>query len=172
MLHVIAQWVVLAGLLYRGRRRSGVGRGRRTRRATTSAGASRRRSTTAWPRNSRTSAPRAAVAANGGNNDEQLAKLHQAADHALGEARRVISAYGHEGDRRLGGVIAELSRDIEQRYGCHVVLDLDDDIIVDSHTAHEVGRIASEALVNAARHRRAEADLGGLASRSSRSACS
>jgi signal transduction histidine kinase len=51
-------------------------------------------------------------------------------------------------------VIAELSRDIEQRYGCHVVLDLDDEIIVDSHTAHEVGRIASEALVNAARHAR------------------
>jgi signal transduction histidine kinase len=151
MLRVVGYWVVLAGLLqevaelWRSRGADAVDAERRRVAAEIHDGLAQDLAYIST---------QSSLAAAAGTNEQQLAKLQQAADRALGEARRVIFAYGHSGDLRLGGVIAELSREIEQRYGYHVVLDLDDDIVVDSHTAHEVGRIANEAMVNAARHAR------------------
>jgi signal transduction histidine kinase len=151
ILRVIAQWVVLAGLLYEV--------GELWRRRADEAAASERRRVAAEIHDGLAQelayiSTQSSLAARDLADDEHLAKLRAAADRALGEARRVVREYGTTGPRRLGGVIAELSRDIERRYGCHVVLDLDDDIVVDSHTAHEMGRIAGEAMVNAARHAR------------------
>ena len=57
---------------------------------------------------------------------------------------------------------AELSRDIEQRYGCHVVLDLDDDIIVDSHHARGGAHRERGARQCSSPHA-SEANLGTLA---------
>ena len=166
MLRVVAQWWCWRVCSTRW---ASSGAGAAPMRSAPSAGGSWPRSTTVSRRISRTSAPRAASRRAPATNEDHLTKLQQAADRALGEARRVIAAYSHGGDLRLGGVIAELSRDIEHRYGYHVVLDLDDDIIVDSHTAHEVGRIASEALANAARHARPKRISARLASRRSTS---
>ena len=149
MLRVVAHWVVLAGLLYEvaelwRRRGADAARDERRRRR----GRAPRRPRPGARLHQHAERPRAS----GGNNDEQLAKLHRPPTARWRDPPRRSRPTGTTGDRRLDRVIAELGRDVEQRYGCHVVLDLDDDISVDSRTAHELGRVAREALVNAARH--------------------
>jgi signal transduction histidine kinase len=84
-------------------------------------------------------------------NREHLAKLHQAAERALAEARLAITERGQTDRVPLDSALAELADEFEQRWGCKVVLHLDR-VMVDGRTAHELTRTAQEALANAVRH--------------------
>jgi signal transduction histidine kinase len=85
------------------------------------------------------------------DNRLRLARVRQAAERALSETRLRIDQYGHGGSNTLDAVIRRVAADVESRYGCGIVLELER-IAVPSRTAHELARVAGEALVNAVRH--------------------
>jgi signal transduction histidine kinase len=82
---------------------------------------------------------------------KHIARAHAAAERALSETRLRIEEYRQTDTVPLDRVIARVARDVETRFGCDVVLDLRE-MRVREHTAHELGRVACEALTNAARH--------------------
>jgi signal transduction histidine kinase len=88
--------------------------------------------------------------ANDPANQIHLANVQQATERALSEARLTIAEYGGD-DVALAQSIADVASEVESRFGCHVLLDLDD-VSVGARTAHELERAAREALLNAARH--------------------
>jgi signal transduction histidine kinase len=93
----------------------------------------------------------AGMAASNPTNGDHLEKARAAAERALMETRYAIADYARVGPVELDLVLAELAEDVEARYGCDIALDLEE-LVVDDRTAHELSRVAREALVNAARH--------------------
>jgi signal transduction histidine kinase len=77
-----------------------------------------------------------------------IAELH---DGLAQELACVATADIEPLDVDLDLLIARLGREVEQEYGCRVVSDLER-ISVLPRTAHELGRVAREAMINAARH--------------------
>ena len=80
-----------------------------------------------------------------------IARAHAAAERALSETRLRIEEYRQTDRVPLDRIIARVARDVETRFGCDVVLDLRE-MRVRENTAHELGRVACEALTNATRH--------------------
>ncbi len=91
---------------------------------------------------------------------DRLARVRDAAERALSEARAHIDAYRREidltGDDHLvslDGLIRTIAADVRDRYECRIALQLDP-VEVRAQVAHELGRVTGEALTNAARHAR------------------
>lgn len=79
-----------------------------------------------------------------------------ACDRALNEARAAVDALGRSPDEPLGFVLHRSARQIADRYGGRVLVDLDDSLQLDHARRHELVRITREAVSNAVRHGKAE----------------
>ena len=75
-----------------------------------------------------------------------------ACDRAMDEARGAIEALGRSGDEPLGFVLHRAARQVTERYGGRVVVDLDDAVDADPEQRHALVRITREAVSNAIRH--------------------
>lgn len=75
-----------------------------------------------------------------------------ACDRAMDEARGAIEALGRPGDEPLGFVLHRAARQVTERYGGRVVVDLDDAVDADPEQRHALVRITREAVSNAIRH--------------------
>lgn len=92
-----------------------------------------------------------ALAERNPDNRDHLVRARAAAERALSETRLRINHYGQERSNALDALITRAAADVESRYGCGIVLDLET-VAVSPRAAHEVARMTCEALVNAARH--------------------
>ncbi len=75
-----------------------------------------------------------------------------ASDRALDEARAAVDALGHDTREPLGYTLHRSARDVAERHGGRVVVDLDDSVRADQHQRHALARITREAVGNALRH--------------------
>jgi signal transduction histidine kinase len=77
-----------------------------------------------------------------------------ACDRALDEARQAVEAMGHSGadEEPLGFTIHRAARQVADRLGVALELELDDTATADQSQRHALLRIAREAVGNAARH--------------------
>jgi signal transduction histidine kinase len=82
--------------------------------------------------------------------------LMGACDRALDESRAAVEALGQSPDEPLGFVLHRAARQVADRYGGRVLLDLDDSVQVDLTRRHALVRITREAVSNAIRHGKAE----------------
>ena len=83
--------------------------------------------------------------------------LLTACDRAIDEARGAVDALGRSPAEPLGFVLHRAARQVAERYGGRVLVDLDDSIEVDQVQRHALVRITREAVSNALRHGRASA---------------
>jgi signal transduction histidine kinase len=81
--------------------------------------------------------------------------IRASADRALDEARAAVDALGRGPDESLGFALHRAARQVADRYGGRVVVDLDDSITADHDQRHALVRITREAVSNAIRHGRA-----------------
>ena len=79
-----------------------------------------------------------------------------ASDRALDEARAAVDALGRDVDEPLGYALHRSARDVAERHGARVVVELDDSVRADQHQRHGLARIVREAVGNALRHGGAE----------------
>lgn len=79
-----------------------------------------------------------------------------AADRGLDEARAAVDALGRSSDEPLAFVLHRAARQVADRYGARVLVDLDDAVDADQAQRHALVRITREAVSNAIRHGRAE----------------
>jgi signal transduction histidine kinase len=84
--------------------------------------------------------------------DASLSALVSAAERALAESRRAISALSESSDRALDVALAETTEEAAGREGAAVRLDLDHGLTVSPDVQDALLRIAREAVTNAARH--------------------
>ena len=96
------------------------------------------------------------------------ADLLSACDRAIDEARAAVDALGRSAEEPLGFVLHRAARQVAERYGGRVLVDLDDSIEVGHAQRHALVRITREAVSNAIRHGgapsvtvRLERDAGG-----------
>jgi signal transduction histidine kinase len=75
-----------------------------------------------------------------------------ACDRALDEARAAVDALGRSVEEPLGFVLHRAARQVAERYGGRVQVDLDDSVDVDHVQRHALVRITREAVSNAIRH--------------------
>ncbi|WP_157558876.1 sensor histidine kinase [Nocardioides sp. Soil774] len=75
-----------------------------------------------------------------------------ASDRALDEARAAVDALGRNPDEPLGYALHRSARDVAERHGARVVVELDDSVRADQHQRHALARIVREAVGNALRH--------------------
>lgn len=75
-----------------------------------------------------------------------------ASDRALDEARAAVDALGRDTDEPLGYALHRSARDVAERHGARVVVELDDAVLADQHQRHALTRIVREAVGNALRH--------------------
>jgi len=80
------------------------------------------------------------------------ADLLAACDRAIDEARAAVDALGRSAEEPLGFVLHRAARQVAERYGGRVVVDLDDSIEVGHDQRHALVRITREAVSNAIRH--------------------
>jgi signal transduction histidine kinase len=80
-----------------------------------------------------------------------MREVAAAADRALRDSRRAISALSEPVDRPLADVLAQAVREVAAAYDCAVDLRLRD-VAVDADVREAVVRIACEAVANSARH--------------------
>ena len=85
---------------------------------------------------------------------EKADKIIAACDRAVDEARSAVDVLGRADDEPLGFVLHRAARQVAERYGLALELDLDDSVGVGSAQRHALVRIVREALSNAARHGR------------------
>lgn len=78
-----------------------------------------------------------------------------ASDRALDEARAAVDALGRGPDEPLGYALHRSARDVADRHGGRVVVELDDSVQADQARRHHLARITREAVGNALRHGRA-----------------
>jgi signal transduction histidine kinase len=78
-----------------------------------------------------------------------------ACDRGLDEARAAVHALGHGNEEPLGLVLQRVARELAQRYGVRLVVEIDDTVDADPDQQHALVRIAREAVANAVRHGRA-----------------
>ncbi|HET8959931.1 sensor histidine kinase [Nocardioides sp.] len=101
--------------------------------------------------------------------DGVRARIVDSVDRATDEARAAIDTLGSEGDAPLGLLLHGAARQVAERYGRQVVVDLDVSIDATPEQGHDLVRITREAVSNAIRHGRARnigigllRDRGGL----------
>lgn len=76
-----------------------------------------------------------------------------ACDRALDEARQAVEAMGRSGDEEpLGFTVHRAARQVAERFGVALELELDDSVTADGSQRHALLRIVREAVGNAARH--------------------
>lgn len=79
-----------------------------------------------------------------------------ASDRALDEARAAVDALGRDADEPLGYALHRSAREVAERHGGRVVVELDDAVHADQQLRHGLARITREAVGNALRHGAAE----------------
>lgn len=77
--------------------------------------------------------------------------LH-ACDRGLDEARAAVDALGRPTDESLGYVLHRSVRQVAERHGGHVFVELDETVEADAEQRHALVRITQEAVSNALRH--------------------
>ncbi|QNN53138.1 sensor histidine kinase [Nocardioides mesophilus] len=90
-------------------------------------------------------------------------RIMTSCDRALDEARAAVDALGRSPDEPLGLVLHRAARQVAERYGGRVVVDLDDSVDADAEQRHALVRITREAVSNALRHGRADCVVVRLA---------
>jgi len=76
-----------------------------------------------------------------------------ACDRALDEARQAVEAMGRSGEQEpLGFTVHRAARQVADRFGVALELELDDTVTADRGQRHSLLRIVREAVGNAARH--------------------
>ena len=75
-----------------------------------------------------------------------------ACDRALDEARAAVDALGRDVTEPLGYALHRAAREVADRHGGHVVVELDDAAEADQPQRHALTRIVREAVGNAIRH--------------------
>lgn len=88
----------------------------------------------------------------GGSNDCDLAPIVDACDRALDEARAAVDALGRNVDEPLGYALHRAAREVADRHGGHVVVELNDAVEAKPDERHNLARITREAVGNAFRH--------------------
>lgn len=83
-------------------------------------------------------------------------RILAACDRSLDEARAAVHALGHGGDEPLGLVLRRTTRELAQRYGVRLDIQVDDSIEASADQQHTLLRIIREAVANAARHGHAQ----------------
>ena len=83
-------------------------------------------------------------------------RILDACDRALDEARGTLQALGQVGDEPLSFALSLAARQVAERHGVQLELDLDDSMAADVDQRHALMRITREAISNAARHGKAE----------------
>ena len=94
----------------------------------------------------------ARVLSRGAEGGATVRSILDASDRALDEARAAVDALGGDTDEALGYALHRSARDVAERHGARVVVDLDDAVRADQHQRHELARIVREAVGNALRH--------------------
>lgn len=79
-----------------------------------------------------------------------------ACDRALDEARAAVDALGRSAEEPLGYALHRAARDVAERHGGRVVVELDDAVDAEPSQRHALMRITREAVSNALRHGVAE----------------
>lgn len=79
-------------------------------------------------------------------------RIIDSVDRASDEARAAIETLGHEDDLPLGLLLHRAARNVAERYGGHVVVDLDVAVEATPDQGHHLVRITREAVSNAIRH--------------------
>jgi signal transduction histidine kinase len=75
-----------------------------------------------------------------------------ACDRALDEARAAVDALGRGSEEPLGYALHRAARDVAERHGGRVMVELDDSVDADQSQRHALTRITREAVSNALRH--------------------
>jgi signal transduction histidine kinase len=88
--------------------------------------------------------------------DTSRRSIVDACDRALDEARAAVDALGRSSEEPLGYVLHRAARDVAERHGGRVVVDLDDAVDAEQSQRHALARITREAVSNAVRHGLAE----------------
>lgn len=86
------------------------------------------------------------------HNARRAQSILDASDRALDEARAAVDALGRATDEPLGYALHRSARDVAERHGARVVVQLDDSVRADQHQRHGLARIVREAVGNALRH--------------------
>ena len=84
--------------------------------------------------------------------DASVQSIVDASDRALDEARAAVEAWGRDVREPLGYALHRSARDVAERHGGRVVVELDDSVLADQHQRHALARITREAVGNALRH--------------------
>lgn len=79
-------------------------------------------------------------------------RILAASDRGLDEARAAIQMLGRPGDEPLGFMLHRAARELAERYGVELEVEVDDSITARSEQKHALLRIAREAVSNAVRH--------------------
>jgi signal transduction histidine kinase len=82
--------------------------------------------------------------------------LVTATERALDESRHAVAALARATDRPLGEVLAATAREAGEREGSVVEIDLAAAVVVPARVQEELLRVVREAVINAARHGRAQ----------------
>lgn len=93
-----------------------------------------------------------------------VARIVAAADRALDEARRAISALAAAPDEGLAVAVTRAAHEVGDRYDVPVRLSVDESVVVPSGVREALVRIAREAVSNAARHAQTPAIAVSLSS--------
>jgi signal transduction histidine kinase len=80
----------------------------------------------------------------------------EACDRALDEARAAVDALGRDAEEPLGYALHRAAREVADRHGGHVAVELDDAVQAGPEQRHDLARITREAVGNALRHGAAE----------------
>jgi signal transduction histidine kinase len=83
-------------------------------------------------------------------------RILTASERGLDEARAAVDALGRSPDEPLGYVLHRAARQVADRYGARVVVELDDAVDAAPAQRHALVRITREAVSNGIRHGRAE----------------
>lgn len=84
--------------------------------------------------------------------DTAVQSILDASDRALDEARAAVDALGTGSDEPLGYALHRSARDVAERHGGRVMVELDDSVQADHSRRHDLARITREAVGNALRH--------------------
>lgn len=90
-----------------------------------------------------------------GNRGTTVQSILDASDRALDEARAAVDALGRGSEEPLGYALHRSARDVADRHGGRVVVELDDSVKADQALRFHLARITREAVGNALRHGRA-----------------